>query len=120
MIGYPWETAEMIRGYSKSIRDLGVDTIKIQFLTPFAGTAMYEEAKEKNQILAEDPLTHSTEVPVLKSEHLTGEELMGLRNSLYRRFYFSPRFIWKIFRQALTHPAMIPAYASRLYWFLKK
>ena len=120
MIGYPWETEEMIREYSPLIRDLGVDSIKIQFLTPFAGTQMYEEAMRDGHILTENPLDHSTEVPVLKSEHLTAEQLIRLRNLLYRRFYFSPAFILKLAKKALRRPSLVPDYFSRLYWFIRR
>ena len=120
MIGYPWETSEMIKGYSPVFSDLGVDSIKIQFLTPFAGTDLYVQAQKEGKILTENPLDNSTESPVLKSEHLSPEELISLRKSLYRGFYFSPGFILKIIRQSIKSPSLIPDYLTRFYWFLKR
>lgn len=120
MLGYPWETAEMIKGYSGAIKNLGVDSIKIQFLTPFAGTRLFDEANEKGQILTDDPLARSTEVPVLKSEHLDSDQLMKLRNRLYLRFYFSPGFLAKIAFQALKNPTLITDYLARFYWFIRR
>lgn len=120
MIGYPWETADMINGYSPVIRDLGVDSIKIQFLTPFMGTSLYEEASKKGEILTTDPLANSTETPVLKSAHLSPEDMLKLRKKLYLRFYLSPKFILRIARLALKYPSLIPDYLTRFYWFLRR
>lgn len=120
MIGYPWETREMILGYSKKIKALGLNSIKIQFLVPFAQTALWEEAREKGQILADDPSQNSAEIPVLKNPTLTADDLLGLRKKLYRDFYFSPRFLLRMLIKAATHPAMVPDYLRRFFWFLKK
>ena len=119
MIGYPWETAEQIRGYSRLIRQLGVDTIKVQFLVPFAGTDLHETAKAQGAVLSENPLDHSAEIPALRSDHVSPDELMSLRRGLYRNFYLSPQFVLRVLWLTIRKPEMIPDFASRLYWFLR-
>jgi len=120
MIGYPWETKEMINEYSPLFKEMGLDSIKIQFLTPFAGTDLFFKAKEEGRILSENPLDHSTESPMLKSSHLSPAELVSLRNKLYRRFYLSPGFMFRILAQSIKTPSLIPGYFARLYWFLRR
>ena len=120
MIGYPWETADMIKGYSPVIHDLNLDSIKIQFLTPFMGTHLYDDALKKDEILTFDPLARSTETPVLKNAHISSEEFLKLRKRLYFQFYLSPGFLYRMARLALKYPSLIPDYMSRFYWFLRK
>ena len=79
-------------------KDLDVDFFQVNVLTPYPGTQLYNEAKEKGLILHEEYERYGQNEVVMKLQHLSPEEVMQFEKNTFRRFFLQPKII---FRQLL-------------------
>ncbi|ADB57721.1 B12-binding domain-containing radical SAM protein [Archaeoglobus profundus] len=95
IIGAPMETREdMMKTLKFSIK-LNPDYAQYSILTPYPGTEIYKEAKEKGWLLTENFDEYTCGKPVLKNFYLTPKEISRFLRYCYMRFYLRPKFIWK-------------------------
>ncbi len=95
IIGAPMETKEdMMKTLKFSIK-LNPDYAQYSILTPYPGTEIYREAKEKGWLLTENFDEYTCGKPVLKNFYLTPREISKFLRYCYMRFYLRPRFIFK-------------------------
>jgi len=99
IIGAPHETKEDVKKTLKFAMKLNPDYAQFSILTPYPGTEIYEEAKEKGLILSENFDEYTAGNPVLKNLHMTPEEISRLLKYCYLRFYLRPGFIWREIRK---------------------
>lgn len=89
ILGAPDETRESIE---KTIRfSIRLDTGGVQYtlLTPFPGTKLYEEMHDR--LLTSDWDLFDCTHPVVRSDHLSPEELNELLFKAYKSFYLRPK-----------------------------
>lgn len=88
IIGAPHETPEMIRdtiGYAKEINP---QAAQFTILTPYPGTGLYEDVKDR--IISRDWDRYDCLHSVIRTDHLSAQDLEGLLKKAYASFYLSP------------------------------
>ncbi len=95
IIGAPMETKEdMMKTLKFSIK-LNPDYAQYSILTPYPGTEIYREAKEKGWLLTENFEDYTCGKPVLKNFYLSPREISRFLRYCYMRFYLRPSFIFR-------------------------
>ena len=94
----PLETKETIKKTTKEVEKMNVDVVHATICTPFPGTDFRELALEKGWIITGkqdyipiDPGADS----LISYPHLSREELIKSVKRIYRRHYFSPKYLFK-------------------------
>ncbi len=99
IIGAPMETREDIERTISFAIKLDPDYAQFTILTPYPGTEIYEEAKRENLLITENYDDYTAAKPVLKNQHMSPDELLGLLKRCYLRFYLRPSFIVREIRK---------------------
>lgn len=89
LIGYPWDTKESIQELLGKMKQLKIDSLRMNFIVPFPGTKFYHEWKER---LPSDLSKYSGQEPVVKCDSLTNRELVEWRNKLVNEYFTSNQF----------------------------
>ena len=116
MIGHPDETPTSLSRTIGHLRSLPVDDIKLSFLTPFPGTALYSEIK--NSLITTDLSRFTTDEPIIINQHLTGKVLIAARARIAREFYTSAEYKSHAVAKSSRFPALRESYEEFEY-FLK-
>jgi len=97
IIGLPGETKETIKETLKFIKEIDPFYTQFCFATPFPNTEIYKYYKERNLLLTEDwsKYTPISNYPVIRTEELTAEDLINLRNYVYRKLVLRPLYLLK-------------------------
>jgi len=104
IIGNIGETYEMVKKTAQYASDLDLDITQFTALTPYPGTRLWDEAKEKGWIEDADWTHYDFVRPVMRTDLLTRLQIAELVKSAYREFYLpdmwggwfwkrAPRFI---------------------------
>ena len=99
IIGSPYETKEDMKATLKFALKLNPDYAQFSILTPYPGTDIYREAKEKNLLLTENFDNYTAGKPVIKNFYLSPEEIKKFLRFCYLRFYLRPGFIIREIRK---------------------
>ena len=103
IIGLPGETKETI---NKTIdfakRNWICETIQVSLAHAMPGTELYD-SMAKEGFLKVEALADSGghQLPHIEYPHLSKAEMMGGVNRFYDQYYFRPRVVWRIVREAL-------------------
>jgi hopanoid biosynthesis associated radical SAM protein HpnJ len=102
IVGLPGETKETIKRTIDFAKELDSETIQVSIAHAYPGTELYEYAA-KNDFLAAEALADSGghQLPHLQYPGLSREEMMAAVNRFYDSYYFRPRVVWRIVREAL-------------------
>ncbi|MCS7119308.1 MAG: radical SAM protein [Archaeoglobaceae archaeon] len=92
IIGAPIETKNEMEETLKLAIKLDPDYAQFSILTPYPGTEIYEEAKEKGLLLTENYDEYTAGNPVLRTQ-ISKEELAKFLRRCYIRFYLRPKFM---------------------------
>jgi len=100
LIGMPWDTKETIMETFDFAREIDGDFFEVILPFPFPGTAYYEIAKRDGLILdgAYDNIYDHFN-SVVKTYHLSADELTELKKKSFWYLYARPRYIKKIISQ---------------------
>jgi len=93
IIGSPYETKEDMKATLKFALKLDPDYAQFSILTPYPGTEIYEEAKEKGLLLSTNFDDYTAGKPVLRNLYMSKEEISRFLKYCYLRFYLRPKFI---------------------------
>ncbi|MCC6126617.1 MAG: radical SAM protein [Pirellulales bacterium] len=88
MIGFPDDTEASIAAVESYARELNPTYANFNAVTPYPGTAFYENEKRRGRIADFDFSRYSSYAPVMKCEHLTAAELERLHARCFNRFFF--------------------------------
>jgi radical SAM superfamily enzyme YgiQ (UPF0313 family) len=102
IIGLPGETKETIQKTIDFAKELDVETIQVSIAHAFPGTELWEQLNNKNYMWTEaiaDGGGH--QLPHIEYPDLPREEMMAAVNRFYDSYYFRPRVVWRIVRDAL-------------------
>lgn len=116
IIGYPGETKDDINKTIDFSIKLEPDYCQYSILTPFPGTPIYNELKEKNLIDNEDWQEYTVLKPLLKYEKMGLNKKMVERKlaAAYLKFYTRPkyllnhRYMFKVMLQTVLRSFIIP------------
>jgi radical SAM superfamily enzyme YgiQ (UPF0313 family) len=102
IVGLPGETKETIQRTIDLAKELDSETIQVSIAHAYPGTELYEYVNRQG-FLTRDALTDSRghQIPHVAYPELSRVEMMAAVNQFYDAYYFRPRIIWRILRQAL-------------------
>lgn len=98
IIGFPNETKETIKETLEIAKEIAPYRAQFVILTPYPGTKLYDQIKEKGLLLKDysfegyDSYCVDNE-PAIKTEKLTAKELISAQQYIYRKFYLRPSFL---------------------------
>jgi len=104
MLGLPGESAKETEQTIQLALELDTDYLQAAVFTPYPSTPLYEEGR-KNGLLPNDYWREfalkpdENFKPMIWEEFYTQEQIFDKLRSLYRRFYFRPRFVWFYIRR---------------------
>ena len=102
IIGLPGETKETINKTIDFAKELDCETIQVSLAHAMPGTELYD-SMAKEGFLKVEALADSGghQLPHIEYPHLSKAEMMGGVNRFYDQYYFRPRVVWRIVREAL-------------------
>jgi hopanoid biosynthesis associated radical SAM protein HpnJ len=102
IIGLPGETKETIQRTIDFAKELDCPTIQVSLAHAFPGTELHQYLSKNNFLVAEaltDKGGH--QLPHIEYPGLSREEMMSGVNRFYDEYYFRPKVVWRIVREAL-------------------
>ncbi len=76
IIGYPWETKEMIQETFDFMKEIDSSVVHLYMLIPLPGTELHLEAEQENRIIAKDWFHYYFQNPnAMKRDHFSNEWL---------------------------------------------
>jgi len=117
IFGLPGETPETARETLRFALSLGLDYLQCYAAVPYPGTPLGEMAREKGWIRAERWSQYDFGGPsIMDIGTISPAEVDAFRRQLFRRFYFSPRFLARQAGELLRHPKQLVQAAGFLRW----
>ena len=102
IIGLPGETKETIQRTIDFAKELDPETVQVSLAHAMPGTELYNWAGQQGFLAGEalaDAKGH--QLPHLQYPGITREEMLAGVNRFFDEYYFRPRVIWRIVREAL-------------------
>ena len=102
IIGLPGETKETIERTIDFAKELDSETIQVSIAHAYPGTELHGQLS-RNHIPIASEMTddHGHQLPHIEYPELSRQEMMAAVNRFYDRYYFRPRVVWRIVREAL-------------------
>jgi len=102
IVGLPGESRETLRRTIEFAKRLDCETIQVSIAHPYPGTEFYEWAR-RNNLLLQEPMTDERghQLPTVIYPGLDRAELVEWVERFYAEYYFRPRVIWRVVRNAL-------------------
>ena len=102
ILGLPGETPETIQQTIQFAKELDTETVQVSMAHAFPGTELYNYAAA-NGFLRSEALTDSVghQLPHIEYPGLSREQMMAGVQRFYDQYYFRPRVIWRIVKEAL-------------------
>jgi radical SAM superfamily enzyme YgiQ (UPF0313 family) len=102
IIGLPGETKETIQKTIDFAKELDCETIQVSLAHAMPGTELYD-SMAKEGFLKVEALADSSghQLPHIEYPHLSKAEMMAGVNRFYDEYYFRPKVVWRIVREAL-------------------
>ena len=94
MVGLPSETRESLYKTYDLIRRLRPDSIGVTILTPYPGTPLYREAREKGWLESTDWNKFGGHAAVLHTDNLSAAEMQFGRETIEKLFYLQRNAGW--------------------------
>jgi len=109
MIGFPWETEEIVKEYFEWLPRIRANQVKISYVTPFPGTRDW--ARFRKQLITSNWCDFDTvRMPVVHNPNISVERYHEIRAELFRSFYGSPTYADLTRRMLRAHPHYIDSY----------
>jgi hopanoid biosynthesis associated radical SAM protein HpnJ len=101
IIGLPGETPETITRTIRFAEELDCETIQVSIAHPYPGT-QFDEYVRRNGYLTDDDMADELghQLPNLQYPGLSREEIVEAVEYFYGRYYFRPKIVFRILRQA--------------------
>jgi hopanoid biosynthesis associated radical SAM protein HpnJ len=102
IIGLPGETKESIQKTIDFAKELDCETIQVSIAHAMPGTELYDSMASQGFLKIEalaDSGGH--QLPHLDYPHLSKADMMSAVNRFYDEYYFRPRVVWRIVKEAL-------------------
>lgn len=91
MIGLPEETRASLYKTYRLIRDLKPESIGVCIVTPYPGTALYEQARQKGWIESEDWTRFGGHCPVMHTDNFSVKDLSRAHRMVVQGFNLSKK-----------------------------
>ncbi|HOV61304.1 MAG TPA: radical SAM protein [Candidatus Hydrogenedentes bacterium] len=117
IFGLPGETPETARETLRFALSLGLDYLQCYAAVPYPGTPLGQLARERGWIRAERWSQYDFGGPsIMDIGTISPVEVDAFRRRLFRRFYFSPRFLARQAQELLWNPRQLAQAAGFLRW----
>lgn len=106
IIGLPGETQETIQKTIRFAKELDVETIQVSIAHAFPGTELYDYYAKNNYMVhraTTDEGGH--QLPHIEMPGLSRRDMMAAVNRFYDEYYFRPRVVWRLAKDALWSAA---------------
>jgi hopanoid biosynthesis associated radical SAM protein HpnJ len=102
ILGLPGETKETMQKTIDFAKELDCPTVQVSMAHAFPGTELYQYLA-KNDFLVAEALADGGghQLPHIQYPGLTREDMMEGVNRFYDEYYFRPKVVWRIVREAL-------------------
>jgi anaerobic magnesium-protoporphyrin IX monomethyl ester cyclase len=119
ILGTRQDDANSILRKVEYLKWLGVDFPVFTIYTPFPGTEAYDEAREQGWLETDDYALYDMAYPIISTEHLTRQQVIGLYNRSFAAFYTDPLMMARGFLSTMRWKRVIWRYmlgfAAKLY-----
>lgn len=109
VIGFPWETREMIEETIEFARSLDPDFFDVNIAYPLPGTEFDQLVRDEGLLDFDRTANGGYGIPAVRTHALDAEELDRLRRQALLRLYFRPAYIARTLWQAGS-PAVMARY----------
>jgi anaerobic magnesium-protoporphyrin IX monomethyl ester cyclase len=103
VLGFPGETEKTALETIRFVKELDPDDVGYYIATPYPGTPMYDQVKEKGWLRVTDFDKYDTAGPTFETPWLSMEKLAEIRYKAYRQFYLRPKYVLKMMRRGGTY-----------------
>src|SRR5437773_678900 len=95
-LGLPGETKDTIEETIRFAREMTPETLQVSLASPYPGTHFYDFVTT-NKFLTVDSLVDETgyQKCTVSYPEVSADEIFKAVETFYRRYYFTPRYIWK-------------------------
>jgi radical SAM superfamily enzyme YgiQ (UPF0313 family) len=119
MLGFPTETEDEMQATIDWAARSSFHTAAFFRVIPFKGTALFQQVEEAGHALPTDWSRYEPYRSDINLSKVPEERILALRKSAYRRFYFRPKRLWRIFTLIPRKTHMLPyltlLFARRAY-----
>ena len=119
MLGFPTETREEMEATIKWAAESAFHTAAFFRVIPFKGTALFEEVEHAGYELPSDWSKYEPYQSEINLSKVDEDDILKIRKSAYRRFYFNPKRLFRIFKLIPNKTNMLPflalLFARRAY-----
>lgn len=120
MIGFPWETAALIKETEALIHQIDPDFLELHIAMPYYGTKLYAQCAEAG-VLTDSGFGYDYYAPnTTGTAFLSGKEVETLKRGILLRFYLRPVYIAKKMLQVLRRPRIMGSYVRYGIRLLRK
>jgi radical SAM superfamily enzyme YgiQ (UPF0313 family) len=102
IIGLPGETKDTIQKTIEYAKELDCETIQVSLAHAMPGTELHDTMAQQGFLKVEalaDSGGH--QLPHIEYPHLSKVEMMAGVNRFYDEYYFRPKVVWRIVKEAL-------------------
>ena len=119
MLGFPTETEEEMQSTIEWAAESSFHTAAFFRVIPFKGTQLFSQVEEAGHALPTDWSRYEPYQSEINLSQVPEERILQLRKRAYRRFYFKPKRLWRIFHLIPRKTHMLPyltlLFARRAY-----
>jgi radical SAM superfamily enzyme YgiQ (UPF0313 family) len=119
MLGFPSETAEEMQATIDWAANSSFHTAAFFRVIPFKGTELYTQVEHAGFSLPTDWSAYEPYQTEINLSTVPEAQITKLRKQAYRRFYFNPKRLWRIFELIPNKTNMLPfltlLFARRAY-----
>ena len=103
VIGFPGETEETAWETINFIKKLNPDDIGFYVATPYPGTPMYEQVKQKGWLRITDFDKYDTATPTFETPWLSMDKIREIRYKAHQQFYLRPSYVLRMLGRGGTY-----------------
>jgi radical SAM superfamily enzyme YgiQ (UPF0313 family) len=118
IIGFPKDTVETMKETERFVTSLDLDFVQYYCAIPYPGTQLYEDALRNRWLASSDWKRWEHNYSVLDYDSLKSSQVMRMRRSMMRRFYFNTRNIVRTLKEQVKRPSDVVSILSRLKGFI--
>ncbi|MEM7308795.1 MAG: radical SAM protein [Planctomycetota bacterium] len=119
MLGFPSETEEEMQATIDWAAESSFHTAAFFRVIPFKGTELFKQVEHAGFELPTDWSAYEPYQSEINLSEVSEDAIFRLRKSAYRRFYFNPKRMWRLFKAIPNKTNMIPfltlLFARRAY-----
>jgi hopanoid biosynthesis associated radical SAM protein HpnJ len=102
IIGLPGETKETIEKTIDFAKELDCETIQVSLAHAMPGTELHDTMSKEGFLRIEALAdTNGHQLPHIEYPHLSKADMMSGVNRFYDEYYFRPKVVWRIVKEAL-------------------